>query len=92
LTIDQCYFKQLQTFIKDSIAIHVFTDASVKEYGAVAFLVSNDDVTLVMAKNNVDPLKSQTLPKLELMATVIASRVAIFIQDATTGCSNLLLG
>ena len=80
LTIDRCYFKQ--TFTRDSIAVHVFADASMKAYGAVAFLVSDSNVTLVMAKNRVAPLKSLTLPKLELMAAVIALRVATFIRDA----------
>ncbi|XP_065890355.1 uncharacterized protein [Dysidea avara] len=80
LTIDRCYLKKV--FHRPDITLHVFADASTKAYGAVAFLVSDDIVTFVMAKNRVAPLKSLTLPKLELMAAVIASRVATFIQDA----------
>jgi len=74
------YFKQ--TFIRDSIAVCVCADASMKANRAVAFLVSDDNITFVMAKNCVAPLKSLTLPKVELMAAVIASRVTTFIQDA----------
>jgi len=62
----------------------VFADASIKAYRAVAFLTSGEQVTFVMAKNRIAPLKSLTFPKpkLELMAAVIASRVARFIIDA----------
>ena len=51
-------------------------------YGAVAFLTNGDSATLVMAKNRVAPLKTLTLPKLELIAAVVASRVTRFIIDA----------
>ena len=36
----------------------------------------------MLAKNLAAPLKSLTLPKLKLMAAVIASRVAKFVNDA----------
>ena len=80
LAIDRCYFRQ--TFHRASITLHMFADASMKAYGTVAFLVSDNNVTFVKAKNRVAPLKSLTLHKLKLMAAVIASKVAIFIQDA----------
>jgi len=48
--------------------LHVFADASKKVYGAVAFFTSGNLTTLVMAKNRVTPLRTLTLPKLELMS------------------------
>ena len=60
----------------------MFVETSTRAYGVVAYLTSDDDVTLVMAKNHVAPLKNLTLPKLELMATVVASRVPKFVIDA----------
>ncbi|XP_065883974.1 uncharacterized protein [Dysidea avara] len=80
LIIDRCYFKE--GFHRADVNLHVFADASMKAYGAVAFLVSDNNVSLTMAKNRVAPLKSLTLPKLELMAAVIASRVAKFVSDS----------
>ena len=79
LTINRHYF---QAFTTESVQLHVFADASMKAYGVVAFFTSGDRTSLVMAKNRVAPLKTLTLPKLELMAAVVASRVAQFIIDA----------
>ena len=58
--------------------LHVFTDVSTKAFGAVAFLTRGCQVTFIMAKNCVAPLKSLTLPKLEMLAAVVASRVVKF--------------
>ena len=55
--------------------IHVFVDASAKAYGACAYLTSDDESCLMMARNRVAPLKSQTIPRLELMAAVLGSRL-----------------
>jgi len=61
------------------VNLHVFADASMKAYGAVAYLQSAEQVDLVMAKSRVSPLKSTTLPRLELRATVIAAHLAKYI-------------
>ena len=60
----------------------MFADVSTGAYGAVAYLTSDSDVTFVLAKNCVAPLKNIALPKLELMAAVTASRVERFVIDA----------
>ena len=62
--------------------LHVFADASTKAYGAVVFLTCSDQTTFVMAKGRVAPLKPVTLPKLELMAAVIAAKLAKFVLDS----------
>jgi len=80
LSIDRRYFKQ--GFSKGDATLHVFADTSTKAYGAVAFLTCSSEVTFVLAKNCVAPLKSLTLLKLELMAAVIASRVSKFVSDS----------
>ena len=62
--------------------MHVFADTSKKAYGTVAFLTRGSEVTFVLAKNHVAPLKSLTLLTLELLAAVVASRVPKFTIDA----------
>ena len=53
-----------------------------KAYGAVVYLCHQDQVSLVMSKNRVAPTKAITLPKLELMAAVMATRLANFVKSS----------
>lgn len=62
--------------------LHIFADASLCAYGAVAYLIQDDQVTLVMSRSRVAPVKPITLPKLELMAAVIATRLAKFVMQS----------
>ena len=62
--------------------LHVFADASIKAYGAVAYLQVNEQMAFVIAKTRVAPVKELTLPKLELMAALIAARVSNFIATS----------
>ena len=62
--------------------LFVFSDASLQAYGAVAFISDNKHVSFVKAKSRVVPLKQLSLPKLELMAAIVAARPSKFISDA----------
>ena len=62
--------------------LHVFADASLTAYGAVAFLCSGNSTSFVMAKSRVAPLKPLTLPKLELMGALTVARLCDFIVQA----------
>ena len=64
------------------VTLQIVADTSTKAYGAVTFLTRGSEVTFVMAKNCMAPLKSLTLPMLELLAAVVASRVAKITIDA----------
>ena len=59
--------------------LHVLADASIKAYSAVAYLQVNNYTAFVIAKTRVAPVKELILPKLELMAALIAARVSNFI-------------
>ena len=65
--------------------LHVFTDASECAYGAAAYLkVTNETgvhVSLVMGKSRVAPLKSISIPRLELTAATVGAKLSKFILD-----------
>jgi len=61
--------------------LHIFADASTKAYDAIAYLRSGNHTASIMAKTTVAPLK-EFLPRLELMATVVATRVSVFVIDS----------
>ncbi|XP_028966870.1 uncharacterized protein LOC100908309 [Galendromus occidentalis] len=71
--------------------IHVFADSSLKAYGAIAYLKETNvnspsdkcSVSFLMAKARVAPLKGHwTIHRLELMAAVIASRMANHLRNS----------
>ena len=77
MVILRCYFTNED--LSPATQLHVFADASTKDYGAVAYLQVNNHTAFVMAKTRVAPVKELALPKLELMAALIAARVSDFI-------------
>ena len=62
--------------------LHVFSDASTKAYGAVVNMCANNTTSFVTAKTRVAPIKQLTLPQLELMAALVATRLGKFVIDA----------
>jgi hypothetical protein len=60
--------------------IHVFCDASVKAYAAAAYYVAQTEdhvhSTLIMSKTKVAPLAKTTIPRLELLGAVEATKIA----------------
>ena len=68
--------------------LHVFTDASISGLGAVAYRVtstgrnSKRSVALLIGKVKVTPMKSVSMPRLELMAAELGLRVALEVLRA----------
>ncbi|XP_058791037.1 uncharacterized protein LOC131664166 [Phymastichus coffea] len=65
--------------------LHVFCDASLQAYAAVAYLRTTSPdgkvyLSLVMAKTRVAPVKPTTIPRLELQAAVLGTRLATNIS------------
>ncbi|XP_049308667.1 uncharacterized protein LOC125777625 [Bactrocera dorsalis] len=84
--IDKIRIPRCYTFANRSSdnQLHIFVDASISAYAAVAFLRSSmgDKVhcCLVASKTRVAPLKPFSVPRLELMAAILGLRLAKFIR------------
>ena len=78
-TIPRSY---LSTPVTPTCHLYGFSDASTKAYGAVVYICQNQETSLVMSKSCVAPIKTVTLPKLELMAAVMATRLVQFVRSS----------
>lgn len=76
--------------------IHGFSDASSYAYGACVYLRSEDNngqifVKLIWAKSKVAPLKTQTIPRLELTAALLLARLIDKVKTALQiPCSRVM--
>lgn len=68
-----------------SFEMHCFVDASEDAFGAVIYfkvpLETTPKCSLVTAKSRVAPLQSLSVPRLELQAAVLGTRLAKFVQE-----------
>ncbi|XP_076655808.1 uncharacterized protein LOC143360652 [Halictus rubicundus] len=82
LTIPRCYVARCHVTTTE---LHVFCDASELAYAAVAywkFTYSNgrSTVAFICSKSRVTPLKPTSIPRLELQAALLASRLGRTIE------------
>ncbi|GFU23450.1 integrase catalytic domain-containing protein [Nephila pilipes] len=57
-------------------SVHVFCDASERAYGSVLYIVtSQSNVHIVCSRNRLGPVKKVTLPRLELLAALMGTRL-----------------
>ena len=79
VAIDRC-FKPPNFGEVSSTQLHHFSDASQQGYGAVTYLritdrSGNTKCSFVMGKSRLAPMKSVTVPRMELSAAVVATRL-----------------
>ena len=69
------------------VELHTFGDASEEAYAAVSYLKSVDEdgeayITLMYSKTKVAPIKLVSLPRLELLASVLAAETATYVINS----------
>ena len=85
MSIPRCYFDDVDGEIM-SYHLCGFYDASVNTYAAMVYLVihteSGNLVKFVASKTRVAPLQRQTIPRLELLSTVLLTRLVSNVTDS----------
>lgn len=87
--IDQCIIPRCYIDSRHqptSIELHTFCDASEKRYAAVSYWRINYidkriGISFVASKSRVASLKPQSIPRLELQAALLGSRLAQYIGE-----------
>ena len=69
------------------VELHTFGDASEEAYASAAYLKSVDEdgevyITLMHSKTKVSPIKLVSLPRLELLASVLAAKTAVYVNTS----------
>ena len=72
---------------KPQIVIHGFGDASPQAYGACVYLTATHpdgscESSLVISRARVAPIKSVSLPRLELLAALLCARLVVYVREA----------
>lgn len=87
--IPRLYSMRMSPSPPKSIQLHLFVDASLEAYAAVAyFRIENEsgvDCCLVEAKTRVAPIRPMSVPRLELQGGVLGTRLAGSIIKSHTG-------
>ena len=84
LIIPRCYFPSAV----DKIELHMFSDSSQEVFCAVGFLrariidTHETKLAFILGKARVAPMKAISIPKLELQASLLATRLKIDIMKA----------
>ena len=85
LAIDRC-FKSSEMKEITSVQLHHFSDASQQGYGAVSYIRIADNsgktkCSFVMGKSRLAPIKLVTIPRMELSAAVVSTKLERMLRN-----------
>ena len=70
------------TAMSSNLKLVGFCDASLKAYAAIVYVVSDESCMFLASKTRVAPLKTQTIPRLELLGALLLARVITSVRDS----------
>ena len=84
--VPRCYLPSQFDPTATTYQRHVFTDASEKAYGAVAYLratsqIGENSIRFVMARSRLAPKRVQTIPRLEHLAALSGAEVVELLEE-----------
>ncbi|GFW15507.1 uncharacterized protein TNCV_4656471 [Trichonephila clavipes] len=96
IEIPRYYFQNFLPSNATTIQSHCFSDASKKAYGTVAYLrieLNDGNIisSFVASKGRVAPLKTLSIPRLELMGSLLSARLSENCNCTHTACESFLL-
>ena len=93
LSIRRCYCLKLFGSEVKSTELHSFGDASESSYGACVYLrcehLEGIHCDLIASKTRVAPMSKQTIPRLELLSSLLASRLTESVKKAMSEVKSI---
>ena len=85
LSVPRCYKHERFGEVQNQ-SLHIFSDASETGYGVVCYPRKVDtnnqvSVSLVLGKSRVAPIKSITIPRLELTAAALSVKLSTLVKE-----------
>ena len=91
ISVPRCYFHLSDT--SHDCVLYGFCDASVSAYAAVVYLHNgSNSVHFVACKTRVAPLTQQTIPRLELLSSLLLARLMAHVIVALKAVIKVKLG
>ena len=92
ISVNRCYFEINPENI-ESLQLHAFGDGSEMAYAGAIYLriETNETIStqLIMSKTRVAPLEPMSVPRLELLASLISSRLVTHVRSALSPVVNI---
>ncbi|XP_062538351.1 uncharacterized protein LOC134206637 [Armigeres subalbatus] len=86
--VPRCYFGDMPSNALKELQVHMFVDASESAYACAAYVVldciGGRRCTLIASKTKVSPLKPLSIPRLELQAAMMGTRLMQSICSSMT--------